>query len=82
MYVESLYPRRVIPLLRLLAYTSLINVLGYCSAVVPVTFGDKNVDVIKADFEPLSDRDRINMEACEYLVTRRKLLGRFSSGHR
>ncbi|KAM3428137.1 hypothetical protein MY4824_009011 [Beauveria thailandica] len=44
------------------AYTSIANILGYSSAVVQVTFGDKNIDVVEDDDKPLGERDRLNMD--------------------
>ncbi|KAM3555965.1 hypothetical protein MY1884_005319 [Beauveria asiatica] len=44
------------------AYTSIVNILGYSSAVVQVTFGDKNIDVVEDDYKPLGQRDRLNMD--------------------
>ncbi|PMB68511.1 Acetamidase [Beauveria bassiana] len=44
------------------AYTSIVNILGYSSAVVQVTFGDKNVDVVQDDYKPLGERDKLNMD--------------------
>ncbi|KAJ4152799.1 hypothetical protein LMH87_009319 [Akanthomyces muscarius] len=44
------------------AYTSIVNILGYSSAVVQVTFGDKSVDVVKDDYKPLGERDKLNMD--------------------
>ncbi|KAK3181788.1 hypothetical protein K4F52_006855 [Lecanicillium sp. MT-2017a] len=47
------------------AYTSIVNILGYSSAVVQVTFGDKSVDVVKDDYKPLCERDKLNMDTYE-----------------
>ncbi|KAM3475796.1 hypothetical protein MY5147_003548 [Beauveria neobassiana] len=44
------------------AYTSIVNILGYTSAVVQVTFGDKCVDVVQDDYKPLGERDKLNMD--------------------
>ncbi|KAM3503978.1 hypothetical protein MY10362_003846 [Beauveria mimosiformis] len=44
------------------SYTSIVNILGYSSAVVQVTFGDKNIDVVKDDYKPHGERDRLNMD--------------------
>ncbi|PVH73421.1 amidase [Cadophora sp. DSE1049] len=43
-------------------YTSFINVLDYTTIVIPITFADKKIDVVPADFMPLTDKDRLNME--------------------
>lgn len=42
---------------RYYGYASVINLLDFTSVVVPITFADKNVDLKKADYQPLSDLD-------------------------
>ncbi|KAM3496495.1 hypothetical protein MY3957_000335 [Beauveria namnaoensis] len=44
------------------AYTSIVNILGYTSAVVQVTFGDRSVDVVQDDYKPLGERDKLSMD--------------------
>ncbi|KAK3317078.1 amidase signature domain-containing protein [Apodospora peruviana] len=44
-------------------YTTSINVLDYPAVVIPVTFVDQNLDKIDPSFVPLSETDRINMDA-------------------
>ncbi|KAK5449840.1 hypothetical protein LTS15_008412 [Exophiala xenobiotica] len=44
-------------------YSSVINVLDYTAIVIPVTFADKNVDNVPADFQPLTDKDKMNMDS-------------------
>ncbi|KAL2866696.1 amidase signature domain-containing protein [Aspergillus lucknowensis] len=43
-------------------YSSSVNVLDYASVVIPVTFADKEIDVVSPNFRALSDEDRANME--------------------
>lgn len=38
-------------------YTSIFNLLDFTSLIVPVTFADKNVDVVAQDFQPTGDLD-------------------------
>ncbi|KAH7166470.1 amidase signature domain-containing protein [Dactylonectria macrodidyma] len=40
-------------------YTSVINLLDFTSAVVPVSFADKTIDVPNASFEPLTETDSL-----------------------
>lgn len=42
---------------RYYGYATVIDLLDFTSAVVPVTFADKGVDVRKGDFTPLSPLD-------------------------
>ncbi|VBB77197.1 Putative Acetamidase [Podospora comata] len=49
-----------------LAYTSALNVLNFCIAVIPITVADKNLDTLDPNFQPLTDRDRRNMASCKY----------------
>ncbi|KAF8846807.1 amidase [Acephala macrosclerotiorum] len=44
-------------------YTSFINVLDYTTIVIPITFADKNIDVIPSGFVPLTEKDRVNMDS-------------------
>lgn len=46
------------------AYTSFINVLDYTTIVTPVTFANKEVDVVPSEFRPLTEEDRMNMDLC------------------
>ena len=46
-------------------YTTIFNVLDYTSCAFPVTNADQNVDVMAADFKPMSDRDKAVAESCE-----------------
>jgi len=39
-------------------YASAINLLDFTSVVVPVTFADKSVDKVNAEFKPLNDLDK------------------------
>lgn len=50
-----------------LAYSSVINVLDYTSVVIPVTFADKAVDLVRSDFAPLTEKDAQNMQNCRFL---------------
>ncbi|KAK4678223.1 hypothetical protein QC764_305665, partial [Podospora pseudoanserina] len=43
------------------AYTSALNVLNFCIAVMPITVADKNLDTLDPNFQPLADKDRRNM---------------------
>ncbi|KAM7205455.1 Amidase signature domain containing protein [Naviculisporaceae sp. PSN 640] len=44
-------------------YLDCLNVLDLPALVVPVLFADKNVDKIDENFQPLSDIDKVNMDA-------------------
>jgi amidase len=46
-------------------YGSVINVLDYCSIVIPVTHVDANVDVFDADYKPVNEKDKQTWQACE-----------------
>lgn len=46
------------------AYNCFPNVLDYTSIVIPVTFADKRVDTVDSSFEPLTERDKVNMGLC------------------
>ena len=62
-----------------------MNVLDFPTAVIPVTFVEKDVDKLDPGFRPLSHRDRINMNSCKCSFTDLiKLLGasEFSSSMR
>jgi amidase len=48
----------------MLAYTTFVNLLDYVSVVVPVTFADSRMDVFNQTYEPKSELDRKNWEAC------------------
>ncbi|OTA89503.1 hypothetical protein M434DRAFT_398549 [Hypoxylon sp. CO27-5] len=43
-------------------YNCFINVLDYTATVVPVTFADKDVDVVQSSFKPVTKRDQTNMD--------------------
>lgn len=45
-------------------YTSSLNVLDFPNVVIPVTFADKTIDQVKADYKPLTETDRLNMALC------------------
>ncbi|KAI1455339.1 amidase [Annulohypoxylon moriforme] len=42
-------------------YNCFINVLDYTSVVIPVTFANRDLDIIDPSFEPLTVRDKSNM---------------------
>ncbi|KAI0378565.1 amidase [Hypomontagnella monticulosa] len=42
-------------------YNRFINVLDYATIVIPVTFADKDIDIVEPNFAPLTARDRVNM---------------------
>ncbi|KAJ0419072.1 amidase signature domain-containing protein [Aspergillus carlsbadensis] len=42
-------------------YSSSVNVLDYASVVIPVTFANKDIDVVSPNFKALSDEDGLNM---------------------
>ena len=48
-------------------YTQTINLLNYSAVVVPVTVANKAVDIIDGKYEPVSEVDRMNWEACKFL---------------
>ncbi|KAK4171361.1 Acetamidase [Triangularia setosa] len=43
------------------SYTSALNVLDFCNVVIPITFADKNQDIVDPNFQPFTDKDRRNM---------------------
>ncbi|KAI1138637.1 amidase [Hypoxylon sp. FL0543] len=43
-------------------YNCFINVLDYTAVVVPVTYADKDLDVVESNFKPLTTRDQENMD--------------------
>ncbi|KAK0643850.1 amidase signature domain-containing protein [Cercophora newfieldiana] len=45
------------------SYTSVLNLLNYSVAVIPVTKADKTVDVVDDSYEPLNEIDRKNWDA-------------------
>jgi len=47
------------------AYSSSINVLDFPSIVIPVTTADEVVDTIDPKFQPFTEKDKLNMEACK-----------------
>lgn len=44
-------------------YTSVLNVLDYCSVVIPVTKANATIDSFNADYKPLSEKDELNWKA-------------------
>lgn len=52
-----------------LAYSSSINVLDYTSITISVTFADEKVDIVGSSFEPLSEIDKKNMDACMHFYS-------------
>lgn len=46
-------------------YLNCVNVLDLPAVVVPILFADENVDKRDESFQPLSDMDKVNMEACK-----------------
>ena len=46
-------------------YNCFINVLDYTAIVIPVTFADKDIDIVEPNFAPLTARDRVNMGLCK-----------------
>ncbi|KAL3463862.1 amidase signature domain-containing protein [Aspergillus heterothallicus] len=42
-------------------YSSSVNVLDYASVVIPVTFANKEIDVVSPNFRALSEEDGMNM---------------------
>jgi len=46
-------------------YSSIINVLDYTSCAIPVTKADKSIDVVDADFTPMSDTDKDVADSCK-----------------
>ncbi|KAH8719523.1 amidase signature domain-containing protein [Phaeosphaeriaceae sp. PMI808] len=44
-------------------YSSSVNVLDYCSVVVQVTTASKGIDVSRKEYKPLSEKDKMNMDA-------------------
>ncbi|EFY89514.1 general amidase [Metarhizium acridum CQMa 102] len=44
-------------------YTEFVNLLDFSSAVLPVTKADKDMDVARGDFKPLTPKDEINWRA-------------------
>ena len=48
------------------AYTEVINLMNYSAAVMPVTKADKAVDVVDPSYEPLSEVDKMNWDACMF----------------
>ena len=49
----------------LAAYSSVLNVLDYCSVVIPVTKANAKVDKFNADYKPLNEKDELNWKACK-----------------
>lgn len=45
-------------------YTSVINLMNYSTAVIPVTKADKTIDIPDPDFRPLGPEDQTNWDAC------------------
>jgi hypothetical protein len=43
-------------------------VLNYTAAVIPVTKADESVDILDNTYQPISDLDRANWDACKYLL--------------
>jgi len=39
--------------------------LNYSAAVIPVTKADKSLDIVDLSYQPISDQDKANWEACE-----------------
>lgn len=46
------------------AYTEVINLMNYSAAVIPVTKADKSVDLVDDSYQPLSEIDKLNWDAC------------------
>ena len=40
--------------------------MDYTAIVIPVTKADKKIDQLDEGFEPLSEKDARNMDACEF----------------
>ena len=49
------------------AYTECLNLMDYSVAVIPVTIADKSIDVFDNGYQPVSETDRKNWEACKFL---------------
>lgn len=45
-------------------YTESINLMDYSAAVIPVTRADQEIDLADDAYQPLSESDRKNWEAC------------------
>ena len=45
-------------------YSATINLLDYSSVCLPVTRADKSIDKFDHEYNPLSDLDRENWQAC------------------
>jgi amidase len=52
-------------MLNALAYTPWVNALDYTAVVIPVSKVDENVDKFEANYQPLSEVDRIIREECK-----------------
>lgn len=63
--ISTLDSRGPHKLILVLAYISSVNVLDYATVVIPVTFADKNVDVVDPNFKPFSKEDAANMKTCK-----------------
>lgn len=63
--ISTLDSRGPHKLILVLAYISSVNVLDYATVVIPVTFADKNVDVVDPNFKPFSNEDAANMKTCK-----------------
>ncbi|KAI0115731.1 amidase signature domain-containing protein [Nemania sp. FL0031] len=44
-------------------YTSVLNVLDYTGIVLPITFAQKEIDTVDPNFEPLTEKDKMNMDS-------------------
>lgn len=47
-------------------YASTINLLDFTSVVVPVTFADKGVDVVRQRVKSLGEMDELVQEECKF----------------
>ncbi|KAI5918985.1 amidase signature domain-containing protein [Camillea tinctor] len=44
-------------------HVSAFNVLDYTTIVIPVTFADKEIDIVNPEFVPMTEDDKLNMES-------------------
>jgi amidase len=42
--------------------------MNYSAVVIPVTNANEKIDVVDESYHPIDDYDRMNWEACEYLM--------------
>lgn len=51
-----------------IGYGTLVNLLDYSAAVLPVTLADKTIDVVDKDYKPLNGQDAKVYAGCEFSV--------------